>query len=408
MTPYHPREAAQLVRKALGALPVVVVTGLRQAGKTTFLREDPVFQGRRYLTLDDFATLEAARRDPEALLGGDQPLIVDEAQRCPDLLVAVKREVDRRRAPGRFVLSGSANLALLGGVSESLAGRAIHLTLHPFSRRERRGEIASPPFLIRFLELPELPEPAGCEPLSADEVLDGGLPPVVLGETTNRGLWFLGYEQTYLERDVRDLAQVADLVAFRNLTRLAALRTAQVLNQSELARDAKLPVSTAARYLALLEASFLLLRLPPYLRSRSTRLIRSPKLFVTDSGIAAHLAGVDDLQPGRDQPRRGALFETYVAHNLAAIVDAHLPRAELSFWSVQGRHEVDFILADGARSLAIEVKASGRFDGRDLAGLRTFLARHSEAVGGILAYNGREAVSLGDKLWAIPLGLLLS
>ena len=408
MTPYRPREASGLVRQALEALPVVVVTGLRQAGKTTFLREDPVFRGRRYLTLDDFATLEAARRDPEALLGGDQALIVDEAQRCPDLLVAVKREVDRRRAPGRFVLSGSANLALLGGISESLAGRAIHLTLHPFNRRERREEIDQKPFLVRFLAAPALPAQPEGEPLSFEEILDSGLPPVALNETANRGLWFLGYEQTYLERDVRDLAQVADLVAFRNLTRLAALRTAQVLNQSELARDAKLPVSTAARYLALLETSFLLTRLPPYLRSRATRLIKSAKLFVSDSGIAAHLAGVDDLSPGGNEPRRGALFETYVAQNLTAIVDAHLPRAEVSFWSVQGRHEVDFVIAHGASCLAIEVKAATRFDGRDLAGLRAFLARHREAVAGVLAYNGRQAVSLGDRLWAIPVGLLLS
>jgi uncharacterized protein len=408
MTPYRPREAAALVRQALEALPVVVVTGLRQAGKTTFLREDPVFHGRRFVTLDDFATLEAARRDPEALLAGDQPLIVDEAQRCPDLLVAVKREVDRRRAPGRFVLSGSANLALLGGVSESLAGRAIHLTLHPFSRRERRGEIDQPPFLVRFLAAPALPAQPAAESLSSEEILDGGLPPVALGETGNRGLWFLGYEQTYLERDVRDLAQVADLVAFRNLTRLAVLRTAQVLNQSELARDAKLPVSTAGRYLALLETSFLLTRLPPYLRSRATRLIKSPKLFVSDSGLAAHLAGVDDLSQGADEPRRGALFETYVAQNLTSIVDAHLPRAEVSYWSVQGRHEVDFVIAHGANCLAIEVKAATRFDARDLAGLRAFLAQDRQAVAGVLAYNGREAVSLGDRLWAIPVGLLLS
>jgi len=408
MTRYRPREASRLVRQALEALPVVVVTGLRQAGKTTFLREDPVFRGRRYLTLDDFATLEAARRDPEALVAGDEPLIVDEAQRCPDLLVAVKREVDRRRAPGRFVLSGSANLALLGGISESLAGRAIHLTLHPFSRRERRGEIEQAPFLARFLAEPAPPTPVAVEPLSSEEILDGGLPPVALGETANRGLWFLGYEQTYLERDVRDLAQVADLVAFRNLTRLAALRTAQVLNQSELARDAKLPVSTAARYLALLETSFLLTRLPPYLRSRATRLIKSAKLFISDSGIAAHLAGVDDLSPGVNEPGRGALFETYVAQNLTAIVDAHLPRAEVSFWSVQGRHEVDFVIVHGARCLAIEAKAATRFDGRDLAGLRAFLAHHREAVAGVLAYNGRKAISLGDRLWAIPVGLLLS
>ena len=151
MTAYRPREISTLVQDALGSLPVVVLTGLRQAGKTTFLLQDPIFQGRRYLTLDDFATLEAARRDPEALLAGEEPLTIDEVQRSPDLLLAVKREVDLRRSPGRFLLSGSANLALLDGVSDSLAGRALYLTLHPFTSRERTGRTGEPPFLIRFM-----------------------------------------------------------------------------------------------------------------------------------------------------------------------------------------------------------------------------------------------------------------
>jgi len=152
---YRPRAIASLARAALRALPVVVVTGLRQAGKTTFLQRDPVFKGRRYLSLDDFATLEAARRDPRALLDGDEPLTIDEAQRCPELLLAVKQAVDRHGEPGRFVLSGSANLALLRGVSESLAGRAVYLTLHPFTRRERLGDTGSRPFLLEVLETAE-------------------------------------------------------------------------------------------------------------------------------------------------------------------------------------------------------------------------------------------------------------
>ena len=139
MTAYLDRELSPLLREALETLPVVVVTGLHQAGKTTLLQGDAAFRDRRYLTLDDFATLEAARRDPDALIAGDEPLTIDEVQRSPDLLVAVKRAVDQRRAPGRFLLSGSANLALLGGVSESLAGRSLYLTLHPFNRRERKG-----------------------------------------------------------------------------------------------------------------------------------------------------------------------------------------------------------------------------------------------------------------------------
>jgi predicted AAA+ superfamily ATPase len=406
-TAYLARELSRPAAQALKALPVLVVTGLRQAGKTTFLRNDPAFRGRRYLSLDDFATLEAARREPEALLAGDEPLILDEVQRCPELLVAVKRAVDRRRLPGRFVLSGSANLDLMAGVSESLAGRAVSLVLHPFTRREA-GRAADPPFLVRLLETGSLPRPAAFQPVRDDEVLGGGLPPVVLGERSARGLWFLGYEQTYLERDVRNLAQVGDLVAFRSLLRLASLRTAQLLNQSELARDAKLPVSTVSRHLGLLETSFVVTRLTPHLRNRSTRLVKSPKLFVSDSGLAAHLTDVSGLGPADDEPLRGALYETFAHQNLAGLLSDHLERAELCFWNVQGRHEVDFVVVHRRRTVAIEVKAATRFGDSDLSGLRAFVAATPGVVAGILAYNGAEVAPLGDKLFAVPLGLLLS
>ena len=408
MTDYRARELTTLIREALGSLPVVVVTGLRQAGKTTLLASEPALSGRRYLTLDDFATLEAAQRDPQALVAGDEPLTIDEVQRSPSLLLAVKREVDRRRAPGQFLLSGSANLALLGGVGESLAGRSLYLTLHPFTRRERLGRITEPPFLVQFLAEPRLPRAAGAEPLAAAEIVTGGLPPVALGEVANPSLWFLGYEQTYLERDLRALSQIADLVAFRNVMRLAALRTGQLLNQSELARDARLPVTTVSRYLGLLEASFVLARLAPHLQSRATRLLKSPKIFVADSGLAAHLAAATDLAPEADEPMRGALVETHVYQNLAGILAAHLPQARLDYWSIQGRHEVDFVISLGREAVAIEVKAGAKFGGRDLAGLKAFKAQTPGVRAGILAYNGTEALRLGDDLYAIPLSLLLS
>jgi len=408
MTAYRDREISTLVRQALQTLPVVVVTGLRQVGKTTFLRGDKALRERRYLTLDDFATFEAAQRDPDALIAGEEPLTIDEVQRSPDLLLAVKRAVDKRRSPGRFLLSGSANLALLGGVSESLAGRSLYLTLHPFTRRERKGRLGEPPFLLRFLEQPGLPRDRGAEILGEEEILDGGLPPVALGDAASRELWFLGYEQTYLERDVRDLTQVADLVSFRNVLHLAALRTGRLLNQSEVARDARLPATTAARYLGLLETSFVLARLTPFLRSRTARLIKSPKLFLTDSGLAAHLASVTDLRVTADEPMRGALFETYVWQNLAAILGAHRPQAQIAFWSVQGRYEVDFVIGAGRSSIGVEIKAAGRFSDRDLAGLKAFLASTPGARAGVLAYNGTEALTVGKNLYAIPVSLLLS
>jgi hypothetical protein len=295
---------------------------------------------------------------------------------------------------------------MLGHVSETLAGRAGYCTLHPMTRRERRGATTDPPFLIELLREPRLP--AGkAEPVTDLEVLRGGLPPACLGPSEDVDEWFRGYVQTYVERDVRQLSQITDLVAFRTLAQLAALRTGQVLANSALARDAKLNAATAGRYLNLLEASFLIQRLPPFLKNRSSRLVKSPKLYFTDSGLAAHMAGVSTLEPGHDDRLRGALFETYVAQNLAGLLEAHQPDAQMGFWHEQGRHEVDFVIESGRRVLAIEVKAATRWSAGELSGLRAFLERTPDCVAAVLAYNGREAVKLSDRLFAIPLGHLL-
>ncbi len=406
MTNYLPREIAARFAQALERLPVAVVSGLRQTGKSTLLQhEQSIAANRAYRTLDDFATLAAAQTNPESLLG--EPVILDEVQRCPELLLAIKRAVDRQRQPGRFVLSGSANLSLLSRVSETLAGRAVYFTLHPMTRREILGKTAAPPFLIEFLRTQALPRGA-TKPVTEREVLTGGLPPACLGPPDALQDWFRGYVQTYVERDVRQLSQITDLVAFRTLAQLAALRTGQMLAVSALARDAKLNAATATRYLHLLEASFLIRRIPPFLKNRSSRLVKSPKMHVTDSGLAAYLAGVNGLEPGRDDLLRGALFETYAAQNLAGLLEAHLPGAQLAYWCEQGRHEVDFVIESARKVIAIEVKAATHWSDADLSGLRAFLQRTPACIAAVLACNGRDAVQLGDRLFAIPLGHLFA
>lgn len=388
-------------------MPVVVLTGLRQSGKSTLLLEEQAFHGRRYQSLDDFATMAAARSRPEYLLESQEPITLDEVQKCPELLPAIKLHIDRRRKSGAFILSGSANLSLLAGVSESLAGRAVYLTLRPMTRRESRGETEKTPVLVRFLKDGELPV-GQVQSIPSGEVLLGGLPPVCLAPENDPGVWFRGYEQTYIERDVRQLAQVGDLVAFRTLVRLAALRTGQILNTSELARDAKISSATASRYLQLLETSFLIERLPPFVKNRSSRLIKSPKLFFSDSGLAAFLAGVSEFRPEATDPLMGALFETFVVQNVAAILDAHWPDASLSYWHEQGRYEVDLVIEWGRKVAAIEIKAASRWSPSDLAGLKAFIDRTPQCQVAMLAYNGDQPAQLGPKLWAIPLASLLA
>ena len=406
MTEYLPREITGRLMQARKHLPILVLSGLRQTGKSTLLQKETVLaQKHVYRTLDDFATLAAARSDPEALL--ENAVILDEVQRCPDLLVALKQKVDERREAGKYILSSSANLALLEKVFETLAGRAGYFTLYPMTRRERTGATAKLPFIVSFFDTLVMPSEKAV-PVSEEEVLRGGLPPACLGPSEGAAEWFRSYVHAYLERDVRQLSQITDLSAFRTLAQLAALRTGHVLVVSSLARDAKLNAVTAGRYVDLLEASFLIRKLPPFLKNRSSRLSKSPKLFFTDSGLAAWMGGVTTFERGRDDLLRGALYETYVAQNVFALLEAHLPDAQISFWNEQGRHEVDFVIESKRSVFAIEVKAATRWNDDDLSGLRAFLDRTPDCKAALLVYNGKEAQKIGDRLYAIPMGTALS
>jgi predicted AAA+ superfamily ATPase len=405
MDTYRPRELSAQVGRALDSMPVVVLTGMRQVGKTTFLWNQPGLAPKRRLSLDDLATLEAARQDPEGLTAGEQPVIIDEVQRVPELLLAVKSQIHGMRRPGRFLLSGSANLLLMSRVTESLAGRAIYLTMGPMTRRELRSESGTP-FVIRMLESGRPPSVVGVERLRPDEVLAGGMPPVAV-DRTDPEVWFTGFEQTYLERDVRELSQVADLLQFRRFLRFLAMRTGKILNVAEVARDAGLSSATGQRYVDLVETSFAGFRLPPFLASRVSRLVKRPKFFLSDSGLANHLIGERGGAMGPSDPFAGALLETYVAQNLQAILSAWLPRASLCYWCVQGRQEVDFVLEHAGRTLAIEVKSSSRWSAGDLLGLRRFVESTPGCVAGLLACNTASALPLGDKLFAVPLTVLL-
>ena len=209
MTSYRKREITKTLEDSLGSMPVVVLSGMRQAGKSTLLLNEPVLKKRKYVSFDDFNTLEAARSNPEEFLSGKEPITIDEAQKYPEILNVIKKEVDRNRKPGKFLLSGSANFMLLKKVSESLAGRAVYMTLHPFTRRETLGFTKEKPALAHFIDTGKFPK-RNPKPISLNEILKGGMPSVCLGEAKNPQVWFRGYEQTYLERDIRDLSQVAD------------------------------------------------------------------------------------------------------------------------------------------------------------------------------------------------------
>ena len=396
-----PRLVAQSLADRLRVMPAVVVTGARQTGKSTLV-QDLAPGGRRYFSLDDLDVRDAARRDPEALLGGTQPVTLDEVQREPELLHAVKRAIDRRRKPGQFLLTGSANLLLMRRVSESLAGRASYLPLWPMTRREqlRLGRCGL------WDELLGTPDEDWLDLLSAqpDEPEDwravarrGGFPtPAVhLRKAEDRAVWFDGYVRTYLERDLQDLSSIASLPDFRRVMRAACLRLGQLVNQTELGRDVALPQPTVHRYLNLLETSYLLVRLPAYAVNRTKRLIKSPKLYWGDTGVALHLA--EGAEPG------GAHLENLVLQDLLAWRDARLDRAEVFYWRTAIGEEVDLVIEAGGRLLPIEVKATGRPRLADAAHLRALRVEYGKkAHAGLLLHTGRTLEWLAPDVLAAP------
>jgi predicted AAA+ superfamily ATPase len=408
MTDYHPRDITDAVSTALENMPVVVVTGMRQTGKTTFLCSQPDLSDRSYVSFDDFAQLESAKSDPDGFIRRDQPLTIDEAHKCPEIFGAIKRAVDKRRIPGQFLLSGSANFSVLKNITESLAGRSVYLAIHPFNRREVHRQTTPEPFIKKFFENQDIGQKATAQPVRPEEVARGSMPTVCLQQVKDPVIWFRGYEQTYLERDVRELSRVGDLSALRTLLRLTSLRTGQLLSPSQLGRDAKLSAATTSRYLSLFEALFLITRIQPYLGNRSSRLIKSPKLYLSDAGLASYLTGLDLSSSILNDPLYGAILETYMAQNLLSILSAKWQNASLYFWTVQGRHEVDFVIEAGRSCIALELKSAARWQERDLAGLKAFLTATPHCKAGMLCHNGEDAVRLGQKIWALPTNLVLS
>lgn len=401
MTEPVPRLVATALAERLRVMPAVVVVGARQTGKSTLVAKLLPGQ-RRYATLDDLDVLDAARHDPEVLVGGSGPVTLDEVQREPGLLRAVKRAIDLGRVSGRFLLTGSANLLLMRQVSESLAGRASYLTLWPLTRREQRGLGRAG----RWDELLATPDAGWRDVLAAagDEPEDwralarrGGFPTpaLALGTAPDRGIWFDGYVRTYLERDLQDLAAIHALPDFRRLMRASCLRLGQLVNQTELGRDVGLPQPTVHRWLNLLETSYLLVRLPAYAVNRTKRLIKAPKIYWGDTGVALHLANSDE--PG------GAHLENLVLNDLLAWRDARGDRPELGYWRTSLGEEVDFVIEAGGALLPIEVKATTRPRLRDAVHLRTFRAEYGKkARAALLLHTGDMLEWLAPDVLAAP------
>ncbi|MEK7863405.1 MAG: ATP-binding protein, partial [Chloroflexota bacterium] len=379
------------------------LTGARQTGKTTLAQS--LLGARAYQTLDDLGVLGQARSDAESLLAM-RPLTLDEIQRAPEVLLSLKRLVDRRRRPGDFLLTGSANLLLMESVADSLAGRAVYLELPPFCPAEWLervdGLAALDRLFERGFEIAHWPEADGAW---ESWLLRGGFAPA-LGAPTDaaRNLWYAGYVQTYLERDLRQLSAVANLPDFQRLMALAANRVGRLLNQSDLARDAAMPQPTVHRHLNLLETGCLLARLPPYAGSPVTGLVKARKIYWSDCGLAAWLAGIRSTADLRNRPDQGFWLEQTIFQSLQSWRALDPASRRLWYWRDRSGSEVDFVLEKNGSLVALEVKTARQVSPADASGIQTFRRslRDGKRFKRGVVLNADSARPLGDRLVALP------
>lgn len=404
-----PRLAEPLLAEELSDSPVVLIHGARQTGKTTLSRLVGDRRGHIYFNFDDDTTRATARSDPVGFIANAPARVTfDEVQRVPEIFPAIKTAVDRDRVPGRFLLTGSTNVLLLPGLSESLAGRMAILRLHPLAQAEIARSV--PRFLeslfgaeVRTERYQRLGRELG------ERIVAGGYPAAVARTSERRrSAWYRDYVETLVQRDVRNLSRIRSLDAIPRLLTLAASRTAQLLNVSDLAGPFQVSRPTVREYLTLLERQFLIEQIPPWHSSQLKRLVRTPKLHFGDTGVACSLLGVTARDLSADRKLLGQLLETFVFQELRREADSAGSGVRFHHYRDKDKVEVDFVLERGAREIfGIEVKSAASVAPADFRGLR----RLARAVGsrfraGVVLYDGEISAGLGDRLFAVPIRAL--
>lgn len=400
---YRARAAAPKLAAIASALPVAVVTGARQTGKSSLIRFETSLAGYSRYDLDDLETRSAASDDPHAFVRRAPRLVIDEVQRVPELLLAIKSEVDgeHQRTKGKFILSGSANLLLMREVADSLAGRAGYLVLEPLTRGEQRGLARTgnwPGFFGRsFADWPGLlatdaSDGADWIPLA----MAGGYPvPALALDDAARAEWFSAYLATYLERDLRELSAIEDLGDFRRAMRSFALRSGTPINVADVARDLGLNARTLRRWVELLDVTCQLVRLPAFAIRESVRLRKRAKYYWNDSALAMHVAGLS--------APTGVHLEALVFSDLRAWAAIDERRPTLHYWRDEADREVDFVIERDDTVIAIEVKATTNPGVDDWKHLRHFVGEYRRrCAGGLLLHGGAESFVAADGVLAAP------
>lgn len=399
-----------LLMEMLAVFPVVALVGPRQVGKSTLVTKAPGLAEREYLTLDNIAERSLAAADPKAFLDRAGPVTVDEVQLAPGLLREIKRQTDRNRVPGRFLLTGSADLDHCADLSHVLAGRVGVLRLPPITRSEESGSQGWKRWLATESadELDAAFSGKEAAPFEWERLVRGGFPPAMAaGRARERSLWMESFRMTYLERDLRRISDIGNLADFNRLMVLTAAATGTIPNQANLARDAGLSPATAGRHLSILEASLLLRRLPPFFVNIGKRMVKSPKLYWNDTGLCAHLMGLTDATAlDREAVARGRLFETFVMMEVESLIPLLDAPARLFHVRTHDQLEVDGLVESGRRKILFEIKAGQTVTADDAAPIERWIALNPGHGPGVVIHAGGEYHKLSTSVRAIPASML--
>ena len=391
------------LQEALAVFPVVLLCGARQVGKSTLV----LSLCEHYITLDDITQLDGARADPKRFIQDlPRPIVIDEIQKAPELLPAIKEEVDRKRKNGDFLLTGSANLLGYKKVTESLAGRMGVMELLPLSCREMANRAdANLADDLFSAEWPNNKTPQSSN-LLLDSLLQGGYPELQKIHTQRgRNLWFSSYVSTYIERDVRDIGELRHIDRFIHLLNILAPRSATLLNKAELSRTAGIEQKTLTNYLSLLEMVFQIKRIQPYSTNLGKRFVKSPKLFFTDSGVLCHLLGLNSKEILRNSSYYGAILETFVFTELLKAVQYSESPTRLWHYRTSDQHEIDLLIERDGKVIPVEIKAAKTVRKKDFKHIEDLQSRNSTVKNGVIFYQGEQLVPFG-KNYAMPIPML--
>ena len=395
------------VQTYLAHFPSLLITGARQVGKSTLALSLGI---DNYVTLDDIATYQSAKADPKGfILSLRTPVVIDEVQRVPEIFVAIKEQIDQDRTPGRFVLTGSSNLQGFKQVSDSLAGRIGIVDLYAFNLSEIIGRP------VNFIDDVFAKKPFTTTATVTDiapYIIKGGFPEVQrIEHPKTRMLWFSSYIRSHVERDLLDIGNIRNLDSFMRLYLSLALRSANLLNKSDLANDCQIDAKTLDNYLSILKNTYQVALLKPWFTNAAKRLVKMPKVFMLDTGILCHLLKITSPAELHQSNNRGAVYETFVLSELVKANTYATQPVDLSFYRTSDGKEIDFVLDNGKGLVLLEVKAAHSVTPTDFRHIRHFIEQNpGRVVQGMVLYAGERALPFGEcdgvGLWAVPLGMM--